>query len=89
MLRKKVTAYNYDDALEYLKIADKAFNVGAYTEAAEIIQNIAYYAAGDNKLPPDKRTDLIERVKKAIGRFTFCPDECEWENICGLMDLFP
>lgn len=80
---------NYQDAKEYLRIAENAFNVQAYDESAEIVEKVARYIAyeGDN-LTAAQKAELTETVQRAIGRFTFCPDECLWEETCALMDLF-
>lgn len=79
----------YQDALDYLRIADNAYNVQAYTESAEIVGKLAYFAADkENGLSAQQRTEIIEAVKRAIGRFTFCLDECIWEETSSLMDLF-
>ena len=67
----------YQDALDYLRIAENAYNVQAYSESAEIVEKLAYFAV-----------EITEAVKQAIGRFTFCPDEYIWEKTCGLIDLF-
>ena len=37
---------------------------------------------------PGQKAELTQIVKQAIGRFTFCPDECVWEETSALMDLF-
>lgn len=80
---------NYEDAMEYLRIAENAFDVQAYEEAAEITEKVAHYAAyGCEELSPEQKTALVDAVQRAIGRFTFCPDECLWEEISALSDLF-
>ena len=33
----------YQDALDYLRIAENAYNVQAYSESAEIVEKLAYY----------------------------------------------
>lgn len=79
----------YQDALDYLRIAENAYNVQAYSESAEIVEKLAYFAVSrDNGLSPQQRIEITESVKRAISRFTFCPDECIWEETCGLIDLF-
>lgn len=79
----------YQDALDYLRIAENAYNGQAYSESAEIVEKLAYFAVSrDNGLSPQQRIEIIESVKHAISRFTFCPDECIWEETCGLIDLF-
>lgn len=79
----------FDDAKEYLHIAENAFNAGAYQESAQIVTRLAYFAADDsNGLTCSERRELTDGVKRAIGRFTECPDECTWEDMCGLEDLF-
>lgn len=77
------------DALDYLRIAENAYNVQAYSESAEIVEKLAYFAIDrENGLSPQQRVEITEAVKQAIGRFTFCPDEYIWEKTCGLIDLF-
>lgn len=80
----------YKDAKELLRIADNAFNAGAYVESAEIVEKLAYFVANrkDNGLSAKQSDEITKTVKQAIGRFTFCPDESVWEEACGLMDLF-
>lgn len=80
----------YEDAKEYLHIAENAYNVGAYSESADIVRQLAYFAVAKEGSPltVEQRDEIIEQVKKAVSRFTFCPDECIWEDTCGLMDLF-
>lgn len=79
----------YTDAKEFLRIASNAFDAGAYTESAQIVTRLAYFAADDsNGLTGSERRELTDGVKRAIGRFTECPDECTWEDMCGLEDLF-
>ena len=34
----------YQDALDYLRIAENAYNVQAYSESAEIVEKLAYFA---------------------------------------------
>ena len=76
----------YQDALDYLRIAENAYNVQAYSESAEIVEKLAYFAADIEN--GQQRVEINEAVNRAIGRFTFCPDEYIWEQTCGLIDLF-
>ncbi len=78
----------YSDAKEYLHIAENAYSIEAYNEAAEIVDKVARSIAFDTDMPEFQRTEIIERVKSLIARFKFCPDECCWEDVCGLYDLF-
>lgn len=79
----------YQDAKDFLSIADNAYRVEAYDESAQIITRLAYFVIQkDNGLTTEQREELTSAVKRAIGRFTECPDECIWEDTCGLMDLF-
>lgn len=79
----------YQDALDYLHIAENAYNAEAYDESAEIVRNLAYFVIRkDNGLSNQQREEIAEAVKRAIGRFTYCPDEAIWEDMCGLEDLF-
>ena len=81
----------YKDVRDFLHIAENAYNVGAYYESAMIVQRMAYLIAGgprSNGFTPAENRELTELVKKAINRFTDCPDECAWEDTCGLIDLF-
>lgn len=78
----------YTDAKDYLRIADNAYNIGAYNEAAEIVEKVSYAIAYDTEMPSSEREEIIEAVKSQIGRFQFCPDECCWEDVSGLNDLF-
>lgn len=80
---------NYQDAKDYLHIAENAFNAQAYQESAEIVENVARYVAYQGKsLTTAQRAELTKETQKAIGLFTFCPDECLWEETSALMDLF-
>lgn len=80
---------NYQDAKGYLRIAENAFNAQAYKESAEIVENVARYVAYHSKnLTTAQRSELTKETQKAISLFTFCPDECLWEEISALMDLF-
>lgn len=78
----------YTDAKDYLRIADNAYNIEAYSEAAEIVEKVAYAIAYDNEMPSQKREEIIHAVKEQIARFQFCPDECLWEDTSSLSDLF-
>ena len=74
---------SFQDAKSLLLTAEKAFNDKAYQQSAEIVEDVARYAAYQS----DGLT-AGQIVKQAIGRFTFCPDECVWEETSALMDLF-
>lgn len=79
----------YQEAIENLRIAEKAYNAGAYSESADIVRKIAYYAISrENGLTAEQRDEVTEAVKRAISSFTYCPDEAVWEDVCGLGDLF-
>lgn len=79
----------YQDALDYLHIAENAYNVGAYTESADIVRRLAYYAIDTrNGLTPNQRAEFAKAVQRAINRFSNCPDEAIWEEMCELGDLF-
>ncbi len=78
----------YKDAKEYLRIADNAYRVEAYSEAADIVEKVAYGVASDTDMPSAQRDEIVREVKELIARFQFCPDECCWETTCGLADLF-
>lgn len=79
---------DFKDAQDFLHIADNAYRVGAYTESLEIVRRLAYFVIGENGLSAEERSALTDAVVKAIARFHDCPDECTWEDSCGLMDLF-
>lgn len=80
----------YQDAMDFLHIADNAFDAQAYDESAEIVQKVARYAAYESKgLSREQQATLTEAVQRLIGRFTFCPDECLWEEVSALSDMFP
>lgn len=88
-MQRRHIRMTFDDAKEYLHIAENAFNAGAYQESAQIVTRLAYFViADDNSLTADEKARLTAAVKLAIGRFTDCPDECIWEDMCGLGDLF-
>ncbi len=73
---------SFQDAKSLLLTAEKAFNDKAY-------QDVARYAAYQSDgLTAGQKAELTQIVKQAIGRFTFCPDECVWEETSALMDLF-
>ncbi len=79
----------YQDAQDFLHIAENAYNVGAYTESAEIVTKLVYFVIDrHNGLSAQQRANLAEAVKRSIGRFTYCPDEAIWEDTCALIDLF-
>lgn len=79
----------YEDAKDFLHIAENAFQVGAYTESAQIVQRLAYFAINsENGLTSEQNEEIRKGVILAIGRFTDCPDESIWEDTCGLIDLF-
>ncbi|MGM9705153.1 MAG: hypothetical protein ACI3YB_04085 [Prevotella sp.] len=79
----------YQDALDFLHIAENAYEAEAYSESAEIVRKIACFVIDKrNGLSGQQRAELTEAVKRSIGRFTFCPDEALWEDTCGLIDLF-
>lgn len=78
----------YEDAIEYLRIAENAFNIGAFSEAAQIVEKISYAIAYNTDMPSQQRDELIHKVKGLIARFQFCPDECCWEETSSLSDLF-
>ena len=85
---------SFQDAKSLLLTAEKAFNDKAYQQSAEIVEDVARYGADPS--PPNQsdgltagqKAELTQIVKQAIGRFTFCPDECVWEETSALMDLF-
>lgn len=80
---------SFQDAKRLLLIAEKAFNDKAYQQSAEIVEDVARYAAYQSDgLTAGQKAELTQIVKQAIGRFTFCPDECVWEETSALMDLF-
>lgn len=75
--------------MEYLRIAECAYNAGAYEETYEIVENVARYTAFESDdLPHDKKAVLVKNVDRAMSRFSFCPDECLWEEMCILSDMF-
>lgn len=78
----------YKDAKEYLRIADNAYRVEAYSEAVEIVEKVAYAVAFDKDMPLTQRDEIVHEVKEQIARFQFCPDECCWEMTGALGDLF-
>lgn len=83
------TNMTYKDAKDFLYIAENAYNIGAFAESAEIVRNLAFFVIDKgNGLSAEERQTLTEEVKRAIGRFTNCPDEAIWEDTCGLIDLF-
>ena len=62
---------------------------GKSFQSAEIVEDVARYAAYQSDgLTAGQKAELTQIVKQAIGRFTFCPDECVWEETSALMDLF-
>ncbi len=77
----------YTDAKEYLHIAENAYNMGAYSEAAEIVKKIARAVALDTDMPETQRAEIVEGTKTLIARFQFCSDECCCEDVSGLSDL--
>lgn len=77
----------YSEAKELLRIAVNAYHIGAYDEALDIVSKVAYFIAADKTLSDNERQELTEVIKRAIGMFTSCPDECCWEKSCGLMNL--
>jgi hypothetical protein len=77
----------FEDAKQFLHIADNAYNVEAYSQAAEILEKVAYAVAYKSEMNPSQRKEISDIVKKQLGRFQFCPDECSWENVSGLTDL--
>ena len=49
----------YQDALDYLRIAENAYNVQAYSESAEIVEKLAYFAVDiENGLSSQQRVKL-------------------------------
>lgn len=78
----------YTDAKEYLRIAENAYSLEAYAEAADIVGKVARDVAFDTAMPEIQREEIINCVKSQIARFQFCPDECCWEDMSGLSDLF-
>lgn len=78
----------YTDAKEYLHIAENAYSIEAFTEAAEIIEKVARAVAFDTNMSDIQRDEIIKTIKYQIARFQFCPDECCWEYVSGLFDLF-
>lgn len=72
---------SFQDAKRLLLTAEKAFNDKAYQQSAEIVEDVARYAAYQSDgLTAGQKAELTQIVKQAIGRFTFCPDECVWEE---------
>ncbi len=78
----------YTDAKEYLRIAENAYSIESYAKAAEIVEKVARAVAFDSDMSEDQRYEIIGSVKSQIARFQFCPDECCWEDMNGLYDLF-
>jgi hypothetical protein len=78
----------YTDAKEYLHIAENAYGVEAYAEAAEIVAKVARAVAFDTAMPKIQRDEIVNNVKSQIARFQFCPDEGCWEVVSELSDLF-
>jgi hypothetical protein len=78
----------YTDAKEYLRIAENAYNIEAYTEATEMVAKVARAVAFDTDMPKIQRNEIIQSVKSQIARFQFCPDECCWEDVSELSNLF-
>lgn len=78
----------YTDASEYLRIAANAYRVEAYGEAADILGIVAPAVAFDRDMAPGQRNRLIAELRIQTGRFQFCPDECAWESVSALNDLF-
>jgi hypothetical protein len=78
----------YTDAKEYLHIAENAYRIEAYTEAAEIVSKVARAVAFDTDMIEIQRDEIVKIVKSQIARFQFCPDECCWEDVSELSNLF-
>lgn len=75
--------------MDFLRIAENAFNAGAYQESADIVEKVACYAAySSDNLPAEQKETLTKEAQRAIALFTFCPDECLWEEISALSDMF-
>ena len=84
---------SFQDAKSLLLTAEKAFNDKAYQQSAEIVEDVARYAAYQSDgLTAGQKAELTLMVlaQTVISTlcFTFCPDECVWEETSALMDLF-
>lgn len=78
----------YDDAQQFMHIAENAYRVGAYTEALEVLTRLAHYVKRGEGMTPEQCTTLTRRVRNSIAEFSTCPDECAWEMACELTSLF-
>lgn len=78
----------FEDAKHFLHIADNAYNVEAYSQAAEILEKVAYTVAYESEMHSLQRDEITDIVKRQIGRFQFCPDESCWEKVSELSGLF-
>ena len=80
---------DYKDAIEYLRIAENAYNAEAFSESAEILEKVARYIAYDSEnLSSEQRKELTDKTMAGIGRFHWCPDEALWEEVSALSDFF-
>lgn len=77
----------YDDALQFMHIAENAYRVEAYTEALDILTRLVHYVRRGEGMTPEQRETLTRRVRGAVAEFSSCPDECAWEMACELTPL--
>lgn len=81
----------YDEAIEQLRLVTMTYNAGDFSDAFDMIYDLAYYVCrADTKstIRADKLESLTEEVKRALGRFSFCEDEGIWEDASSLWELF-
>lgn len=78
----------YEDAKEYLRIADNAYNAEAYTESAGIIEKVVHGVASHSDMEESRHEEIVAGLRQLIARFHYCPDEVCWETVSSLSDFF-
>lgn len=83
------TVNTYEDAMDYLRIAEQAYNAGAVEEAYDIMDNVADYTcnAGSN-LPDERRGPLVCEMERVTRLTHYCPEEDMWEELRYLTEKY-
>lgn len=83
---------DYNDALQNLHIAEMAYRLGEYGDAADMFRDIAFFVISDQAkaiLTPEQHQEIYKRTKNGLAEFSQCPDEALWEEMSQLCsDIF-
>lgn len=81
---------DYERCHKILISGTEAFNSGNFDLAYDTLEPLVHYVTSYKArevLSDSQLQNLRNDLKKALARFTFCPDEAFWEESTQLYDL--